>query len=76
LRAYKVEYFRQIGSQPDPNVDSKLGETDRIETNAELDHTVTLALPFGQSVIYSRVTDNANNVSRISDVRSVNRNGE
>lgn len=76
MRTYKVEYFRQIGSSPDPNVDTKLFEVTRTEDNAEDDHTATLALPYGQSVIYSRVTDGVNNVSRISNVRSVNRNGE
>jgi len=76
LRSYKVEYFRQTGSKPDPDVDTKIYETTRTEENAGVDHIVTLALPYGQSLIYSRVTDNVGNVSRISNVRSLNRNGE
>lgn len=76
MRSYKVEYFRQIGTKPDPNVDTMLYEVTRTEENAADDHTVTLALPYGQSLIYSRITDNVNNVSRLSKTRSVNRNGE
>ena len=76
MRTYKVEYFRQIGTEPDPDIDTKLGEATRTELNAEDDHTVTVVLPYGQSLIYSQITDNVSNVSRLSKVRSVNRNGE
>ena len=71
MRTYKIEYFRQIGTEPDPDIDTKLGETTRTELNAEDDHTVTVALPYGQSLIYSRITDNVSNVSRLSKTRSV-----
>lgn len=76
MRSYKVEYFRMIGSDPNPDIDTKLGEVTRTEATAGDDHTITVALPYGQSHIYSRITDNVNNVSRLSNVRSVNRNGE
>ena len=76
MRSYKIEYFRMIGSKPDPDIDTKLGEVTRAEVSAGNDHTVTVTLPYGQSHIYSRITDNVNNVSRLSKVRSVNRNGE
>ena len=76
MRSYKVEYFRMVGSDPDPDIDTKLGEVTRTEATAGDDHTLTVVLPYGQSLIYSRITDNVNNVSRLSKVRSVNRNGE
>ncbi len=76
MRTYKIEYFRQTGSKPDPEIDTKLYEVNRTEENAGDDHIATIALPYGQSLIYSRVTDNVGNVSRISNVRSLNRNGE
>jgi hypothetical protein len=65
-----------VGSDPDPDIDTKLGEVTKTETTAGDDHTVTVALPYGQSLIYSRITDNVKIVSRLSKVRSVNRNGE
>jgi hypothetical protein len=75
LRTYKIEIFKQIGSAPDPNVDTLLHTGQVNEADAGEDYTATIPLEFGQTTIYTRTTDGVGNVSRVSDGRSVNRNG-
>lgn len=75
MRIYKIEIFRVIGTKADPNVDQLLHTGTVTEETAGDNYTATIPIPEGNSLIYSRVTDGAGNVSRISDLRSVNRNG-
>lgn len=75
MRTYKIEIFKQIGSAPDPNVDTLLHTGTVNEDTAGDDYAATIPLDFGQTTIYTRTTDGAGNVSRVSEGRSVNRNG-